>query len=386
MSKKWINLQIYPARLTNDSRMKRASETVAELYPDCEVHMIGISNTPPHTIKLDEQRVIKHLTVKPLPIPKTMNVQFHLIWALKIFAMYLFKPVKLIQCHSVECLHIGVILKRLKPGAKLVYDPHELETEKNGLTPGMQKVVSRLEEQFIREADYVIPVGEKISEWYREKYDLKNVVTIMNMPNNPMKDFKAPASGGLREKYGIPTNDLIFIYQGAMMQHRNIDLLLDIFSELPPDRHMLFMGYGEFVPKIQEYATKYPNIHFLDAVPPDQILEYTSQCDVGLFICENTCLSYYYSLPNKFFEYLLAGLPAIVADFPEYNRYISKYDCGWLVPENSTKDFVKKFILSLDKEEIKEKKVNALEARRHIGWHLVKPKLEEIYLSLIPKN
>lgn len=384
--KKWINLHIYPAALVNASRMLRASQIVADTFPECEVHMVGYSNTLPKKIKLSDRRYIEHLRVPVLPIPKTQTFQFYFLWSMKIILSYWFKPVKVIQVHSVECLHIGAILKKLKPGLKVIYDTHELETEKNGLNPQSQKVMRRLEKRFIGSADYVIPVGEKISEWYREKYKLDNVVTILNMQENPMKEYPTNPPKGFRERFNIPADDIIFIYQGALMQHRNIDLMLKVFARLPKNRHLIFMGYGEFVDKIRVYSVKNSNIHFLDAVPTGQILEHTAQADVGMLIGENICLSYYYSLPNKFFEYILASVPVAVVDFPEFNTYINKYHCGWLVPEDYTEESCYNFLISLTREEIEKRKADTRETRQYIGWHLVEPKLQRLYLNLVNGN
>ena len=57
------------------------------------------------------------------------------------FCLFRFTKVDVVNCHSLNCLFIGVILKIIR-GVKLIYDTHELETERNGLT-GIKKVFSK---------------------------------------------------------------------------------------------------------------------------------------------------------------------------------------------------------------------------------------------------
>jgi len=362
--------------------MLRGSEVMAETFPEDEIHLLGISNQHPGITRIDERRLIRHYRVRILPLRGIKTLQFYLLFSFKIFFSYLFRPVRVIECHSVEFMGVATWLKFFKRDVRIVYNPHELETEKNGQTPRMRKVARLIENRYIRKYDHIIPVADKISEWYRKVYHISNVTTIFNMPDNPMLDYPTAPPGGFRDKFGIGPTDLIFIYQGKLMKRRNIDLMLEVFTRMPPDRHMLFMGFGEFVPKIKEYAAKYSNIHYQEAVPKEEILAHTAQADAGLLIGENACLSYYYSLPNKYFEYVLASVPVVTVDFPELHDYTLQLGCGWLVPEDYTVESSRQILLSLTREEIQQKKKATAAARSQVGFHLVAPKLKAVYLGI----
>ena len=95
------------------------------------------------------------------------------------------------------------------------------------------------------------------------------------------------------------------------------------------------MGYGQLEDEIKEHSMDYANIFFQEAVSPDKLLDYTSSADFGVATLQNTCLSYYYCLPNKIFEYIMANLPVIVSDLPEMRRIIEVNQVGIIAKENN---------------------------------------------------
>jgi glycosyltransferase involved in cell wall biosynthesis len=70
-------------------------------------------------------------------------------------------------------------------------------------------------------------------------------------------------------------------------------------------------------------------------VPYDKLLPITATADVGLTMLEDICLNHRFALPNKLFEYLMAGLPVLGSDLPEISGVIHSFDVGLTVdPEN----------------------------------------------------
>jgi glycosyltransferase involved in cell wall biosynthesis len=69
-------------------------------------------------------------------------------------------------------------------------------------------------------------------------------------------------------------------------------------------------------------------VQIVDPVLPHEVVPTASQADAGMVLFQNTCLSYYYSLPTKLFECMHAGLPVIVSDFPEMANMVRDYDIG----------------------------------------------------------
>jgi hypothetical protein len=65
---------------------------------------------------------------------------------------------------------------------KVIYDTHELETETQGCVGLVGVKRRRKEAKFIVDVDYTIVVTPSIEKWYRNAYELKNIVTVRNVP------------------------------------------------------------------------------------------------------------------------------------------------------------------------------------------------------------
>jgi glycosyltransferase involved in cell wall biosynthesis len=237
-----------------------------------------------------------------------------------------------IHCHGVFSLPASVAAKRAT-GAPLIYDPHELETERNGVTGIRQTSDRHIERRLIHSCDAVICVSGSIADWYARAYGIARPAVVRNIPDVRTR-LHVHTESLLKRTLRIPDDELVFIYQGGLFRGRRIEQLIRVFERVRPDRHLVFMGYGELEETAKAAAARCPNIHFHPAVPPGEVLEYTAGADVGLTGVENVCLSYYYSLPNKLFEYLAAGIPFLVPAYPEMTALVERHGCGWVVGED----------------------------------------------------
>ena len=74
-------------------------------------------------------------------------------------------------------------------------------------------------------------------------------------------------------------------------------------------------------------------VEFRGFVLPEALREVTRHAAVGIMLLENIGLSYYYSLANKFFDYVHAGIPQVLIDFPEYRALNDQFDVAELVTD-----------------------------------------------------
>ncbi len=240
-----------------------------------------------------------------------------------------------VSCHNVLLLPVCWMAARLT-GAQLVYLPHELETRRAHLRGLAQKCQELIERSFIKTASDVVAVCEPIAGWYRQTYCLTNVHVVRNVPERDAVVIKKVPEGDFRQRFDIPVDATVFIYQGIFGKARGTDRLLEIFSDLSPERaHLVLMGYGDPSDHeaIDRHVARQSNIHYQPAVPREWITSYTSGADIGVFIAEDPPLNDRWALPNKFFEFVHSGLPVLVSDnLGLLSELVAEHNIGWSAP------------------------------------------------------
>ena len=375
------NLHIYPSTFVNQSRMLKETRSLAEsgLVDNIFVGAIWEAGLEEHQT-LDPRRQVWRVPLKSktIRIPILAKLAGMAEWGYKLLRGYGKQPMHIVQCHSLSCLPIGVAFKLLY-GSKLVYDCHELETE-TANSKGVRRILARVVERLlIPFADRVMVVGEKIRQWYEEKYARGDIVLLRNVPYR--SKIQNSQSDLFRRIFDLQENDILFIYQGVFAEVRFTHVLLRLFAQGPADKHIVFMGSGDLEQMVKDHADTYANIHFKQAVPLEEILQYTSSADVGLSILEGGCLNHLFCLPNKFFEYLMAGLPVLASDFPEMGAFIDEHGCGWRAPMEE--DALRRFIAALSWEEVAAKKAKAVACQKYFSWEDESRKLLEVYRGLV---
>lgn len=299
-------------------------------------------------------------------------------WHISVLLALHGQKVNCFNCHSLPVLPLSTVIKFWKR-CTLVYEPHELETEtvsSRGLT---RFLLQRVEQALIRYADAVCVVNRSIAHWYERTYNLRNVSVVQNVPYR--SENGVSRTGLLRNAVGLDSNEAqIFLYQGLLAPGRGIEILLEVFSTMPPHKHLVLMGYGELEERIRNAASQNSNIHFLPAVSPELVKNYTADADVGLALIEDVCLSYRLCLPNKLFEYASCGVAIVASDFPEMGKFIEEFECGWKVAPTATA--LRSLLQTISAEDIIAKRARAASSNQFYGWDKEEKSLLAMYTQL----
>src|SRR5262249_52013112 len=89
-------------------------------------------------------------------------------------------------------------------------------------------------------------------------------------------------------------------------------------------------------------------VYVHDAVPGEVLLRYIASADVGVIPIETHVANYYYSLPNKLFELMMAGRPVAAADLPEIRRIVSDEQIGAIFDQTDPADIARAVVEVLD--------------------------------------
>lgn len=363
---KVTNIHIYPSPYKFETRISKEVNSIVDMGLATEIIIVAKwqNGLLEKEIYSDKIRIIRIRTffdrMKSNLILKLIS---SIVFNFKVFLSFRKHRLSYINCHSLWVLPLCVFIKKAT-GAKLIYDAHELETERAGLKGFKQKAAKILEKKLIHHADSIIVVGDLIAQWYKEQYNRTDVYTIRNVPL--LEKVTTIKSNLLRQNFKISNDDLVFIYQGIINTGRGIEIMLDAFKKIEKTKHLVVMGYGPLQDLVIQESKVHSNIHFMPAVKSQEIPLFTSGADVGIFMVENVGLSYYWCLPNKLFEYLYCDLPVIGSNFPEIQNIITTYDCGW-TRDPSVENLVD-IVNSIEMSEILAKKTKLKALQMEINW------------------
>jgi glycosyltransferase involved in cell wall biosynthesis len=260
-------------------------------------------------------------------------------------------------------------------GGRFGYDAHEYFPEVIEVTdrPRVKQVWEAIEAFMVPRTDYAYTVTSSLAQIFEKKYGRRFEV-IRNV--SPLQRFVEPLKA---EKY--------VLYQGAVNEGRGLETLLLAMRGV--HSRLVICGEGDLSEALREQTRALgieEKVQFRGFLLPEQLLEVTRGAYVGVMLLENRGLSYYYSLANKFFDYIHAGIPQIAVDFPEYRALNEKYQVADLVPLEPDEISRSLNRLLLDKPYYEKLAANCEQAREELNWQQEEQKLLALYRQLWPQE
>jgi glycosyltransferase involved in cell wall biosynthesis len=129
---------------------------------------------------------------------------------------------------------------------------------------------------------------------------------------------------------GLPENDYL-VFLGAVNRGRGLEEILEVLAER--DESLLIIGSGDLMEEIKNRVNQYKlgnRVFFTGKILPEQASFLLKKARCGVNLLRDEGLSYRYSLANKFFDYVHAGIPQICIDFSEYRKLMQEHEVGLL--------------------------------------------------------
>ena len=362
----------------NDSRVLKENISLQNAGYDVQVVALWedgvkeqeiIQNIPVHRVKLKSKNWSKNKFVQLIKY-------FEFLYK----ASREYKNTDIIHCNDLNALPVGVIIKKFyNKNIKIVYDAHEHESYRAGYSPAMQKISRWWERKLIKYANKVITVSCSIADDYEKMYNIPKPAIVLNAPF--YKETKKQDI--FREKFNIPKDDIIFLYQGGLSKERGILELARLINGISGISYII-MGYGILEDEIMQFAQNSKNVYFHQAVSPEVLLDYTSSADIGVCIEKPICRSWDYALPNKMFEYLHANLVLLVGGLRDMKDFVRNNNIGFIIESyeelNNQEIFNQK--LEYLKANYKNKLQNVKEKAQIFNWQKQEKILLQFYKEL----
>ncbi|MCA8829816.1 glycosyltransferase [Hymenobacter pini] len=275
---------------------------------------------------------------------------------------------------------LPVWLRARLGGQPFVYDAHELFTEVPEVVarPRIQRIWRVIENFIVPRAQLAYTVGPALAQVFEQRHGRPFAVVrnISRLDAEP-------------EVHEAPERDLI-VYQGALNAGRGLEALLEAMPQV--NGRLLICGEGDLSEQLREQAAglgllQSGQVEFGGYVLPADLRVLTRRAAVGVMLLENQGLSYYYSLANKFFDYLHAGVPQVVINFPEYQALNEQYQVADLVADLQPATLaaaLNRLLPGGDTAHYHMLAENCHRARQVLNWQHEEQQLLALYARLLP--
>ncbi len=265
----------------------------------------------------------------------------------------------------------------------LIYDSHELWLEQSALVqrPAIRAFWSQLEKRLIGQVTHTIAVSPSIARTLEQRYNLETVTVVRNLPL-----YRKPEPSDLiRQHLGLSPQRPIALYQGGFLLDNGLADQIEAATDLD-GAALVLIGDGPCETALKDQVARAgleDTVYFIPRVPFGELHAYTCSADLGLCLIKGAGQSFYYSMPNKLFEYMMAGLPVLASDFPEMRSVIQESGAGEVVdPADIAAIGQKMRTLLGDRPKRLEYRRAALAAAPHYCWERESTNLVELFANL----
>jgi len=290
-----------------------------------------VSHTP-YTRKMLRHRI--------RPVDDGMFYLRYFLYAYHIAALNLESKPDVIHAHDLYTLPAAILLAR-RTGAKVIFDAHEIETERIPPLPAEKKdFIDRLERTLFRETDAIVVCCESSADFYGERLRKERPVVVMNAPVLSATQESDAGTLEVINRLRSEAGAEIIIYTGGVgREARGLHIAVAALSYLP-NAHMVILGprhpaNDEWLLGEAMSVGVSDRLHLIPPVSHSEVVDSIKKADVGICLIQDASLSYRYAMPNKLFEMAFAGLPLCVSDLPEMGRFVRELGAGVTVDQTN---------------------------------------------------
>lgn len=320
---------------------------------------------------------------------KRMHLIFHkgpLFYAeyqIRLFLLLLLqRKISLLLANDLDTLLPNYLISKLKR-IPLVFDSHEYFTGVPELEqhPLKQKTWKQIERFIFPKLKDVFTVNHSIADLFEKEYGIRPRV-VRNVPD--LWQSKEITS---RKELELPDDKKILILQGSGINiQRGAEEMVEAMQWID-HAVLLIMGGGDVIDILKQMVKQLSlneKVIFKERQSYEKLMAYTAVADLGLSLDKDLSLNYRYSLPNKIFDYLHAGIPVLASPLIEIRKVIEKYDVGDFIPNHKPKDIaVKVNEIFLHEDWLKKWKKNTKKAAWELNWQKESEIIKEVYLKYV---
>jgi glycosyltransferase involved in cell wall biosynthesis len=377
----------------DDVRAKRAAKTLVNA--GYEVSIIDIESGSTSSSGDDMHGVsLRHLKVSNSFVATRFRrwAFFKAAWIFIRGVLWLIQtPADIYHALDLPALPACYIASRLRR-KPLIFESYELPFSTlalSDMTTGrylLQKFSVPFINHIVPRCAGVIAVSAPIIGEMKKRYTIPQVSLVRNIP--PYQPVVR--SDRLRRLLGLEPSKRIALYQGYLQTGRGLDTLIRAAAFLEKDIVIVIMGKDKLGTQARLEALiknegVTDQVKIIPSVPYNDLLGWTASADLGLIVSPpDYSLNTQMLLPNKLFEFLMAGLPVLSSRLEAIVDVIGTYDVGQVVTSLTPADIAAAINRMLaDKDALDRMRRNAINiAQQELNWEKEQQNLIQLYLSI----
>ena len=378
--------------------MEAAVPVVGAILRRCQRDVMELADTTNLEIQARRVRGVTRRIVNTLrrvdpnakgPPPRTARDEVQRVRAIVLTNFLLYRAAldtrpDVIHCNDLDTLLAGLMLKETLH-IPLIYDAHELYADQlasEERSPFWYQFYSRLERELLPYTDGRMTVCDSLGRYFEQHYGSRPFVTVHNVPSLRL----LPDPEVLRRR----SRPRKILYHGAYTSHRGLEQVVAA-AQFVPQAAFVLRGYGSIECQLRDLARQYgveDRVTFAPAVEVDDLITTAAESDIGLNPFSPVCQNTRFALPNKFFEYMMAGLAIGSTALPEMGALTQQLDVGILFDDNRPETLAEGLLKLLGDEcRLDEYRRNSYEAARtHFHWERVRAEMLAYYEDVLCGN
>jgi glycosyltransferase involved in cell wall biosynthesis len=239
------------------------------------------------------------------------------------------KP-RIIHAHDLYTLQSAVRIGEWID-AEVIYDAHELESDRKANTPPVRKrLIIEQEKKYAPKATACVTVSNAIADEMVKELGVERPTVIFNAPIVGQVP-KGWESRTVRADLNLSADTPLFVFVGKIWEisrgNQKIDLIIRSVCK-NPGFHLALIGPVSDRAKRQiedliEDEGIEGRVHLVAPIPSEAIIHYIADADVGVYFMWPDTRNIDLTIPNKLFEFSLAGLPLVVTDLTSTRWFCS---------------------------------------------------------------
>ena len=358
--------------LATDQRVKKVCNSLSNLGYD----ILLIGRKLPTSLPLNRTYTVLRMTLY-----FNKGALFYAEYNIRLFLVLLFSKVDVYHSNDLDTLLANFMAAKIRR-KPLVYDSHEYFTGVPEIQnkPLVKSVWHNIEKFIFPKLKFIFTVNKSIAKLYKDEYD-KDLRIMRNMPlKQTIKTFKS------KTQLGIPLDKKIIITQGAGINiDRGIEEAVEAIRYLP-NVCFLIIGDGDVIPQLKERVKKLHlenQVIFKGRMPYSEMMQYTHYAELGLTLDKDTNINYKFSLPNKLFDYIHAGIPVLTTKVIEVKNIVNSYNVGLFINNHSPEHIAAQIKVALNDSSLREKWLsNMPKAQNELHWGNEEKELKEVYSKI----